>query len=88
MIYTHRFNFLGIPLDALTMNETISLIDEAIQSNQKINHVVLNAGKVVSLQTDHQLKQSVIKLKTPLVKYACLKIAKQYQRIIRKGHNR
>ena len=60
MIYTHRFNFLGIPLDALTMNETISLIDEAIQSNQKINHVVLNAGKVVSMQSDNQLKQSVI----------------------------
>jgi N-acetylglucosaminyldiphosphoundecaprenol N-acetyl-beta-D-mannosaminyltransferase len=60
MTYTHRFNFLDIPLDALTMKETISIIDDAIKSNSQISHVVLNAGKVVSMQSDQQLKQSVI----------------------------
>jgi len=57
---SHRVEFLGIPLDALTMTETISVIDNAIQSNEKISHVVINAGKVVSMQTDPQLKQSVL----------------------------
>ena len=57
---SHRVEFLGIPLDALTMTETISVIDTAIQSNEKISHVVINAGKVVSMQTDHQLMESVI----------------------------
>ena len=52
---SHRVEFLGIPLDALTMTETISVIDTAIQSNEKISHVVINAGKVVSMQTDNQL---------------------------------
>jgi len=60
MTYTHRFNFLGIPLDALTMKETISIIDDAIRLNSRITHVVLNAGKVVSMQYDQQLKQSVV----------------------------
>lgn len=60
MTYTHRFNFLDIPLDALTMKETIDIIDDAIQSNLQLSHVVLNAGKVVSMQSDYQLKQSVI----------------------------
>lgn len=53
-------NFLGIPLDSLTMMETISKVDNAICSNARINHVVINAGKVVSMQTDKQLMESVV----------------------------
>ncbi|MBS1756917.1 MAG: WecB/TagA/CpsF family glycosyltransferase [Bacteroidetes bacterium] len=57
---TARVNFLGIPVDALTMQQTVQIIDEAIQTGNRINHVVINAGKVVSMQTDKQLLESVI----------------------------
>lgn len=55
-----KIDFLGIPVDSLTMSETITLIDDAIRQNKRINHVVINAGKVVSMQTDKQLFESVV----------------------------
>jgi len=55
-----KVDFLGIPIDALTMKETIQMIDDAIANQQRINHVVVNAGKVVSMQTDAQLFESVV----------------------------
>jgi N-acetylglucosaminyldiphosphoundecaprenol N-acetyl-beta-D-mannosaminyltransferase len=59
-IYFMKIDFMNIPVDALTMQETINKIDEAIQNNQKINHVVINAGKVVAMQKDSQLFKSVV----------------------------
>ena len=55
-----KIDFLGIPIDALTMSETIHRIDEGIRQNKKINHVVVNAGKVVSMQKDTELFKSVV----------------------------
>jgi N-acetylglucosaminyldiphosphoundecaprenol N-acetyl-beta-D-mannosaminyltransferase len=55
-----KIDFLGIPIDALSMKETIELIDKAIQKKQHISHVVVNAAKVVSMQKDKQLFQSVV----------------------------
>ena len=57
---TKRQNFLNIPLDALTMQESVQFIDTSIQDNKRINHVVINAGKVVAMQTDKQLHESVV----------------------------
>ena len=55
-----RINFLDIPLDILTMDETINKIDNAIISNKQVHHCVINAGKVVKIQNDEILKESVI----------------------------
>jgi N-acetylglucosaminyldiphosphoundecaprenol N-acetyl-beta-D-mannosaminyltransferase len=55
-----RVSFLGIPVDCISMQETISIIDEAIQEDRKISHVVINAGKVVAMQNDKQLFESVV----------------------------
>jgi N-acetylglucosaminyldiphosphoundecaprenol N-acetyl-beta-D-mannosaminyltransferase len=55
-----KINFLDIPLDTLTMDETINKIDQAIFSNKQVHHCVINAGKVVKIQTDKKLKESVI----------------------------
>jgi N-acetylglucosaminyldiphosphoundecaprenol N-acetyl-beta-D-mannosaminyltransferase len=54
-----RIDFLGIPLDAITMDETLDYIDNSIKANKRINHVVINAGKVVAMQKDKQLSESV-----------------------------
>ena len=55
-----RIDFLDIPVDAFSMQETIKLVDDIIQANKQINHVVINAGKVVSMQTDKELFNSVV----------------------------
>lgn len=55
-----KVNFLNVPVDAITMFETVRIIDECIQQNKHINHVVINAGKVVAMQTDKQLFESVV----------------------------
>jgi N-acetylglucosaminyldiphosphoundecaprenol N-acetyl-beta-D-mannosaminyltransferase len=55
-----KIDFLNIPLDAITMEETLNLIDEAVVSKKRINHVVINAGKVVLMQKDPKLFNSVI----------------------------
>ncbi len=55
-----KVDFLDIPVDALTMQETIKLVDDSIQENKQINHVVINAGKVVSMQKDKELFNSVV----------------------------
>ena len=55
-----KINFLDIPLDILTMDETVNKIDNAIFSNKQVHHCVINAGKVVKIQNDEILKESVI----------------------------
>jgi N-acetylglucosaminyldiphosphoundecaprenol N-acetyl-beta-D-mannosaminyltransferase len=55
-----KIDFLGIPLDSFTMEETIARIDEAVKNGEHINHVVINAGKVVSMMKDKDLYNSVI----------------------------
>ena len=52
--------FLNIPIDALTMIETLEKVDSAITLNKQIHHTVVNAGKVVLMQTDKELERSVV----------------------------
>lgn len=56
----NRIHLLGTPVDDLTMEETVSLVDEAINSNKHIHHTVVNAGKIVAMHENPQLKESVI----------------------------
>lgn len=55
-----RITFLDIPIDVMTMYETVDRIEEAIQKGRNIQHVVVNAGKVVSMQKDRDLYKSVV----------------------------
>jgi len=55
-----RAEFLGIPLDALTMAQSVAACDELIRSGGQHQHVVLNAAKVVAAHDDTAL-MSVIK---------------------------
>lgn len=55
-----KINFLGVPVDSLKMAETIALIDDTINQNIRVNHVVINAGKMVSMQKDEKLFESVV----------------------------
>lgn len=53
-------NVLNIPVAAITMQQTVEKIEEAIKRGQEIQHVVVNAGKIVAMQSDKELKQSVL----------------------------
>ncbi len=55
-----RINFCNIPVDALTMQQTVDLIDKAIAANKPIHHVVINAAKVVNAQKDSALRDSIV----------------------------
>jgi N-acetylglucosaminyldiphosphoundecaprenol N-acetyl-beta-D-mannosaminyltransferase len=56
----NRISILGSPIDALTMEETIEMIDRAIINRKSIRHVVVNAAKLVNMQKDEELQKSVI----------------------------
>ena len=47
-----RINICNIPVDVLTMKETIAIIDKAIAERKPVHHVVINAAKVVNAQKD------------------------------------
>ena len=45
----NRISFIGIPLDNLSMSETIERIENSIFNNKQIHHCVINAGKIVKM---------------------------------------
>ena len=51
--------FLNTVVDNLTMTETLDHIATKIDQNEKLNHVVVNASKIVAMQTDLELRESV-----------------------------
>ncbi len=55
-----KVSILSIPIDAMTMDETITFIGESIEQNKRINHVGVNASKIVDMQNDKILYNSVL----------------------------
>ncbi len=52
---------LHIPIANVTMQETVTIVEKAITHNTKpIQHVVVNAGKIVAMQHDEMLRNSVL----------------------------
>ncbi|GAA0810233.1 WecB/TagA/CpsF family glycosyltransferase [Colwellia sp. D2M02] len=54
-----RITFLGIPMDSLTMAESVAYIEHKVQSNAFLQHVVVNVAKLVHMQKDPKLTESV-----------------------------
>ncbi|GAB4270293.1 MAG: exopolysaccharide biosynthesis glycosyltransferase VpsK [Candidatus Rifleibacteriota bacterium] len=55
-----RINFLSCPINNLSMKETLLIIDGFIAKNEPLQHVVVNAAKIVNMQKDKQLFESVV----------------------------
>ena len=55
-----RINICDIPVDALTMQQTVLIIDRAIVEKKQIHHVAVNAAKLVNAQKDAALKASIV----------------------------
>lgn len=50
---------LGVKFHALSMSETLELIEERIERRVFTQHVVVNAAKVVNMRSNPELKQAV-----------------------------
>ena len=48
------------PIDALSLTETVELIDHAIREHKQLHHIAVNVAKIVHMQTDKQLYESVL----------------------------
>ena len=55
-----RVYLMGTPVDNLNMNETLDLINRAIEKKEHIHHTVVNAGKIVAMHSNAQLRESVV----------------------------
>lgn len=54
-----RIEILNSVVDNLSMSETLDLISSSISEKKQIHHVVVNAAKIVAMQKDFVLKESV-----------------------------
>ncbi len=50
----------GVPIDNLTMSETLDRIEEMIRSGGTHQHVVINVDKIVKLKKDPQLREAIL----------------------------
>lgn len=50
---------MGSPMDSASMDESIAHIEQRILNNEFTQHVVVNVAKLVAMQTDTELAQSV-----------------------------
>jgi len=54
-----RIHFLGAPLDPITLEQAVELVDDAISSRRPTLNASLNAAKLVRMQSDSELRESV-----------------------------
>lgn len=54
-----RINFMGCPMDSASMDETVAYIEQRILNGEFTQHVVVNVAKLVHMQTDTELAQSI-----------------------------
>ena len=55
-----RVTIFNCPVDPLTMDETIAIINESIIAKCSIRHVVINVAKLVYMQSNSDLYNSVV----------------------------
>lgn len=55
----NKIRFFNIQLDAISMQETVDLVKQRIFENTFTQHVVVNVAKIVNMQNDRALADSV-----------------------------
>lgn len=59
LLASRRREFLGAPIHALTMAETLAIADEAMTLRRPLHHVVVNVAKLVSMRNNTELREDV-----------------------------
>jgi N-acetylglucosaminyldiphosphoundecaprenol N-acetyl-beta-D-mannosaminyltransferase len=54
-----RIEFLGAPMDSLSMSDSVDYIENKLIKGEFLQHVVVNVAKLVHMQTDNVLADSV-----------------------------
>lgn len=54
-----RIEFLGAPMDSLSMSDSVAHIEDKLIKGDFLQHVVVNVAKLVHMQTDKLLSDSV-----------------------------
>jgi N-acetylglucosaminyldiphosphoundecaprenol N-acetyl-beta-D-mannosaminyltransferase len=54
-----RIHLLGAPLDTVTLDDAVKLVDEAVASRRPTLNASLNAAKLVRIQSDSELRESI-----------------------------
>ncbi|WP_454856609.1 WecB/TagA/CpsF family glycosyltransferase [Rhizobium binxianense] len=60
LLASRRREFLGTPLHALTMQETLAIADEAMASGHRLHHIVVNVSKLVNMRKNAELREDVV----------------------------
>lgn len=60
MVFVQRCELFGIPIDLLTMQQTVALAHRAMQSRMRLHHVALNVAKLVKALDDEDLRRDVV----------------------------
>ena len=55
-----RTEFLGVPIDAMSFDETVARAVDAMRSGRMTQHVALNVAKLIKLRNDPDLRRDVI----------------------------
>jgi N-acetylglucosaminyldiphosphoundecaprenol N-acetyl-beta-D-mannosaminyltransferase len=54
-----RRNFMGAPIDCLTLSETVAEADRAIRNRQLVQHVCINVAKFIKMRANRELDRDV-----------------------------
>ncbi|MEO7369730.1 MAG: WecB/TagA/CpsF family glycosyltransferase, partial [Ilumatobacteraceae bacterium] len=54
-----RAHLFGVDIDAVTMDETVDMVMRCIDDGQQVQHVVLNAAKIVAMSKDAALREVI-----------------------------
>lgn len=54
-----KVKLFNIEIDALSMLQTLDIVEDAVANDKHIHHTVVNAGKIVLMQEDKELEKSV-----------------------------
>jgi N-acetylglucosaminyldiphosphoundecaprenol N-acetyl-beta-D-mannosaminyltransferase len=57
---TSRVVLFGVPIDNLTLGETVDRIEQLIRSGPTHQHAVVNVDKIVKLQSDVKLREAIL----------------------------
>lgn len=59
LLVSRRLEFLGAPMHALTMAETLAIADEAMALRRPLHHTVVNVAKLVNMRQNAELRDDV-----------------------------
>lgn len=60
LLMSRRHEFLGAPIHALTMAETLAIAGEAMAQRRPLHHVAVNVAKLVNMGKNSELREDVV----------------------------